>query len=285
MKPLVKGATIAAGALAGGLAGAALLSARAWDRTTARMVGRLAAGHLASGTSVYDRAAIEGLPAPVVRYFDAVLTPGQRLVQGARAEHAGEFRTSMDARWSAFRSVQHFWAVPPGFVWDARVEMVPLLAVRVRDAYIGGRACMLGKVAAVIPVVDAQGTPELASGALHRYLAESAWLPTALLPREGLAWTAIDDSTARVTLTDSGITVSLDVRFAATGEIARVEAERYRDVNGVGVPTPFVGHFRDYATVHGLRVPVAGEVEWVLPEGRFTYWRGRITRIDYEFAR
>src|SRR5690606_14605749 len=113
-------------------------------------------------------------------------------------------------------------------------------------------------------------------------LAESAWLPTALLPREGVVWETVDDSTARLTLTDSGIRVSLDVHFAPSGEIVRVEAERYRDVDGVGVPTPFVGHFRDYAEVGGMRIPLEGEVEWILPEGRLSYWRGRIERIEYD---
>lgn len=144
---------------------------------------------------------------------------------------------------------------------------------------------MLGKVGALVPVVDQQGSPELAAGALHRYLAESAWLPTSLLPREGLVWEAVDDSTARVTLTDSGVTASLDVHFAASGGIERVEAERFRDVDGVGVLTPFVGHFRDYVAVEGMQIPREGQVEWILPEGRFSYWRGRVERIEYDLGR
>jgi hypothetical protein len=34
----------------------------------------------------------------------------------------------------------------------------------------------------------------------------------------------------------------------------------------------------------GLRVPFTGEVAWLLPEGRRTYWRGSITTLAYEFA-
>lgn len=117
-----------------------------------------------------------------------------------------------------------------------------------------------------------------------RYLAESAWLPTALLPRTGLTWEAVDDSTAKVTLTDSGIRVSLEVYFAASGEIARVEGERYRDVAGGGVLTPFAGHFRSYVERHGMRIPSEGEVEWILPEARFSYWRGRVKGIDFDFG-
>jgi hypothetical protein len=35
----------------------------------------------------------------------------------------------------------------------------------------------------------------------------------------------------------------------------------------------------------GMRVPMTGEVFWILPEGSQPYYRGRITKLAYEFAR
>lgn len=46
--------------------------------------------------------------------------------------------------------------------------------------------------------------------------------------------------------------------------------------------TPFVGHFSDYAEVGGVRIPMEGMVEWILPEGRLSYWRGRIARVAFD---
>ena len=34
----------------------------------------------------------------------------------------------------------------------------------------------------------------------------------------------------------------------------------------------------------GMHVPLQGDVEWQLPNGPAPYFRGRMTRIDYEFA-
>ena len=34
-----------------------------------------------------------------------------------------------------------------------------------------------------------------------------------------------------------------------------------------------------------MRVPLDGEVAWMLPEGAKPYWRGHFTGIVYEFAR
>jgi hypothetical protein len=225
-----------------------------------------------------------GLPAPVVRYFEFALTPRQPLIRRARIEHRGEFRGARDAKWSPFRSVQHFSVQRPGFVWDARVHMAPLVTVRVRDSYIGGQAGMLAKLAGLVSVVDEAGTPHLNSGALHRHFMEASWFPTALLPSQGVRWVAIDDRSARASLTDAGITVSMVVHFAPSGELVRVEADRMRDVDGMGVPTPFVGHVHGYQRIDGMMIPVEGEVEWILPEGRLNFWRGRITEATYDFA-
>jgi hypothetical protein len=40
----------------------------------------------------------------------------------------------------------------------------------------------------------------------------------------------------------------------------------------------------DYAVRDGMRVPLAGEVAWRLPEGLRPYWRGRVTRLVYTFG-
>jgi len=109
-------------------------------------------------------------------------------------------------------------------------------------------------------------------------LAESVWLPTALLPGGGVTWEPIDDNAARATLADSGISVSLDFRFNEKGEIVSVYTPaRYRDVDGK--PTPWEGHFRGYERMDGVMVPREGEVAWILPEGRLSYWRERIVRV------
>ena len=285
MSAWLKVSAAVAAALLGGAAIAAATGALLWNRATDRLIGRLAAVPAGNGPAAYDPAELDGLPAPVARYVRRVLDPGQPLVRAARITHEGEFRTGLDAQWSPFESVQHFTAVPAGFVWDARIRMAPLASVRVRDHYIGGRAAMLGKLAALIPVVDEEGGEELAASALHRQLAERVWFPTSLLPSQGVRWEAVDDSTARASLTDSGITVSLTAHFGDDDLIQRVEMMRYRDVNGTGVSTPFVGHFRGYARLDGMLVPLEGETEWILPEGRFMFWKARITDARYEFAR
>jgi len=135
-----------------------------------------------------------------------------------------------------------------------------------------------------VSVADQRGTPEMASAELLRYLVEAPLFPPALLPRDGVSWTALDDTRARVTLTDRETTVSCDVSFGEHGEITGASAMRHRDDRGRLILTPWVGRWTDYRRVGGMMIPMSGDVGWVLPDGMFTYWRGRIVDARHEFA-
>ena len=279
------------GGIIGGLvvasAAAATIGAYAWRRTTARRYAALAdelrlrrdaPGH------PFSRAETDRLPDPVARYFAFALPEGQRRVRVARVRWVGEMRLKPDGAWSPFTAQQQFTGAPPGFVWDAEVRMMPLVPVRVRDSYVAGQGQMLGRVGGVVSVVNEGGTREMALGALVRWLGEAAWFPTALLPGEGVTWEAIDDYSARATVTDGATSVTADFHFAPTGEMTRMTALRYRDVNGTGVLTPFEGRYERFIREQGVMVPGAAEVAWLLPEGRFAYWRGHPSSISYELV-
>lgn len=273
-------AAMAAGMAAGSATVA--MATRRWDRATARALRRLQAASDAAphDDRRYDPAALDTLPAPVARYFAFALTPGQRLVRAARVRHAGSFRIRADA-WRPFTSVQQYTVDPPGFVWEATIAVGPLVPVRVRDSYVAGVGAMQARAAALAPLVNERGTPEIASAALVRYLAECVWLPTALLPEAGVSWEELDDESARATLTTGGTTVSLDVHFGLRGEIVRGTATRYRDEHGTPVLRDWVCHHREYRRVDGMMIPMAGEAAWRLPERRLPYWRGRIASVSY----
>lgn len=269
--------------LLAGIAIALGLAELRWRSVTAAFVARLGEGAPAPPQGAFSAASIDTLPAPVRRYFRAVLREGQPIVQRCRMTQRGEFLVRPDKNaWGPFTAVEHFAANPPGFVWDARIRMAPGVPVRVRDGFVRGAGYMRGSVLGLFPVIAVEGTRELAEGALVRYLAEATWCPTMLLPAAGVAWSPIDDRSARATIAAGGIGVSLDFRFGPDGLVESVFAPaRGRDVNGVSVPTPWGGRFSEYAERGGMRIPLAGEVGWVLPEGERPYWRGRVVEVVY----
>ena len=157
--------------------------------------------------------------------------------------------------------------------------------MRVRDACLNGGGSMFGAVLGLFTVARMENTPEIGIGSLQRYLAEASWFPTALLPSAGVVWTAMDDSTARASLTVGPTTATLDFHFRSDGLVERVFALRPRAVGHSSVLTPWEGRWTDWAERSGVLIPVAGEVAWLLPEGPQAYWRGRITDIVYDAQR
>lgn len=255
------------------------------DRDNARRVEALVAKAKPPTDAVFTEADLDGLPAPVRRYFRHVLTEGQPYVTTVRLVQRGDFRLGdVSAPWRPLEATQHFTVNPPGFIWLARIQMAPLLNARVIDAYTDGTGLLRAHVLSAIPVADATPAPELDEGELMRYLAEGAWFPTALLPASGVTWTAVDDRSARATRTDRGHTVSVTVHFSDQDEIERVVGHRYRDVDGRYELTSWTGHFSNYQVRDGMRIPIDGEVAWNLPEGDLPYWRASIVEIAYDHA-
>jgi len=222
-----------------------------------------------------------GVPPCVGRYFEFALGTDPRVIGRAQLRFTGMFAARPNA-WAPFTAKQMITPVPPAFVWDARIRMMGVIPVHVRDAYTNGHGGTRASIASVLTIVDQHDTPEIAAASLQRFLAEAVWVPTALLPRKGLVWSAIDDTTARVTLTDHGTSVSLDMKFGARGEIERASGIRYRAVKGTSVLTPWTGEHRDYERVDGMMIPTSGEVAWLLPEGPVPYWRGRLVEVRYD---
>ncbi|MBI4893366.1 MAG: hypothetical protein HY821_22280 [Acidobacteria bacterium] len=253
---------------------------RSWDGATLDALEVL--GRSTGNLGEAQNGDIERLPPVAERYFRFALPPGQRPIRSARLAQGGEFATK-PGQWQPFKAVEYFSARAPGFVWDARIQMLPAIPVLVRDSYLAGEGAMLARLRGSIPMVDQRGTRELAEAALMRWLAEAVWIPTALLPGPGVEWSGSEDGGARVTVLDHGVRVSVDLEFGALGEIVKVKALRYRDVAGRLVATPWMGRFGPYERRDGMQIPGSAEVAWVVDGSEQPYWRGRLLEVRYSY--
>ena len=257
-----------------------------WNAGTTQLLNRLDAAQIKSAPQFYNAKELEGLPAPVKRYFQLVLKDGQPIITAATVQHSGTFNMSatLDS-WKPFTSTQRVITKRPGFDWDARVTMFPGVMAHIHDAYIGGAGMLKVAVLGLIPVANLPETADLSKGEFIRFCVEAAWYPTAMLPSQGVVWTAVDAQLADATFTDAGITINVRFGFGADGLIDTVFAkERGRLVKGTMTQTPWLGHYSNYAERNGMVVPIQSEVAWVLPEGAKTYYRSLMTAVSYEFA-
>ncbi|MDT8307475.1 MAG: hypothetical protein RRC07_16200, partial [Anaerolineae bacterium] len=115
-------------------------------------------------------------------------------------------------------------------------------------------------------------------------LNEMMWFPTAYLG-DNITWAAIDDHSARVTLTDKGESVSAVLTFDAEGRLTNFIAERYANA---GTPEsslePWSTPISAYGEFEGLRLPVAGSGVWHYESGDLTYIELQINNLAYNVS-
>ena len=283
---VLTGTLVVIAGIAAAYAAAFAFGAWRWSGTTRDLVARLDAGRVTPAVTRYDVAELIPLPAPVQRYFRAVLTDGQPIVTAVTLTQSGMFNLGKTAdQWKPFTATQAFTTARAGFVWDANIAMAPGVPVRVVDAFIAGEGLLRPTLLGLYGLGTVQGTGEIARGELLRHFAESVWFPTALLPSQGVVWQAVDDTSAQATMTDGSISVTILFRFGADGLITAIHVDgRATTVGTATVLMPWECRMSNYQTRDGMRVPLTGEALYITPQGEKPYFKGTIETIAYEFA-
>lgn len=253
-----------------------------WRIATQAQMAQLEAARMSVPSNHYDVRETDSLPAPVQRYFRAVLKDGQPIITAATFELAGTINMSATGeQWKPFTSTQRAIIHRPGFLWNGQVAILPGLAAHVHDSYIAGEGTLHAAMLGLFTVADVQGGGEIARGELMRYFAEMAWYPTALLPSQGVRWEAVDDHSANATLEDGLISLTLLFRFDDAGLITSVHAdERGSGVGKDMVMLPWDCSVSNYQLRHGMMVPTRGGAA----KGGKPYFVGDLTSLVYEFS-
>jgi len=180
--------------------------------------------------------------------------------------------------WMPLGAEEHYSVQPPGFVWAGTAHAGPVAVARARDMYAEGHGRMLVKVASLWSVADASGA-QTDQAAMMRYLSEMIWFPAAFLAGN-ISFEAVDDSSARVTLTDHGRTATATLVFDQQGRLTDFVGKRYRTADASDPEawsTPVTG----YGEYEGLRLPACGKAIYELPGGDLEYIDVTITGLHY----
>ena len=118
---ILLGSTVAVGTVAW------LAASRRWRAKTHTLMLRVRQTTLPTEAHV-RLASLSAAPELVRRYFRVALREGAPYVRTARFVQMGEFRgketEDTEAGWQSFEARQVVSANPPGFVWDARGQVV-----------------------------------------------------------------------------------------------------------------------------------------------------------------
>ncbi len=217
------------------------------------------------------------LPGPVRRYLRYTGVVGKPFPGTIRLRQQGRMRLGPGQRWVPLDAEEHYSVQPPGFVWAGTARLGPLPVARARDMYAGGEVRLLVKIASLWPVVDASGA-QMDQAAMMRYLSEMIWFPAAFVAGN-ISFEGVDDSSARVTLTDHGRTASGTLFFDTEADRLRGQAvpERRRQQPG-NLVDPVTG----YGEYEGLRLPARGTAVFKLPGGDLEYIDVALTDLHYD---
>lgn len=215
---------------------------------------------------------IRDMPSPVQKYFRYALTENQPYVNSLRLKHGGMFRLSPEKDWMEIRGEQHFTADPPGFIWEGKTKLF-----KARDSYVNGHGNLSVYLFGLVRIVKKEGNT-INQAELLRWLGESVWMPTNLLPGENKRWTAIDDNSAKISFTYNDLYVFYIVTFNDKGQIVKLETERYMDKNN---RVKWIGKVDNYREVNEMMIPTKIEASWMLEDEEYTYARFHVTEFEF----
>jgi hypothetical protein len=160
----------------------------------------------------------------------------------------GEIRLK---RWRPFRA-EEVLHQERGFVWNARVG-----AISGTDSLIDGVGSASWKLFGMIPVMKTSGR-DIDRSATGRWLAESIFLPTMLLPEHGAVWWG-----SRVTLEKFGESMTLQLSLAEDGRLKAFQGLRWGNPGGAPYAYhPFGGVVEEQRTFGGYTIPSKLRVGW-----------------------
>jgi hypothetical protein len=227
-------------------------------------------GDISDRTFSYQQ--LDGLPEPVQRYFRHVLNDEQPYISYVRLIHDGQFKISPQKEWINIKGEQYFTTEKPGFIWKGKTSMFTA-----RDMYLADKGRLVVTLFSLFKIVDGQGE-NFNQGELLRWLGESVWFPTNLLPSKNLQWLPIDSMTAKLVFNYNGIEVYYIVSFNEKNEITQMVTERYMS-NDLET---WVGKVQNYKEINGVIVPTEIEAIWKLDTGDYKYVKFNIKKIEYD---
>jgi hypothetical protein len=276
-----KGSRVAVGIGAAAVVGAAAIAngRAAFERRIAREIDELFAAGGGAAPAVVSEAEVAGLPDPVRRWLRWAGVVGRQRPTTVRLRQGGRFRLAANRPWLPFTAAEYFTTDPPGFVWTTTMRLAPMLKIVGRDRYMAGHGSIAMRLLGLLPVADAAGA-QLDQGALLRYLNETMWFPAGVtMPY--IAWEAVDDRSARATMSYGGLAATATFYFDEHGRPVDVVADRFDLAHGrlERWSTPL----RAYGEFAGVRMPTEGEGVWRYDGGDFPYISVRVTDLEYDW--
>ncbi len=266
------------------LLAATSLSSCSMNKMIARETEGILTAAIATDTVIVTEPDIQELPAPVQQWMKNAGIIGKPFLNSACVKQKAMMKMKPDQKeWYTAEAEQYTTLNLPAFIWTVNMKMSPMIKIRGRDKFTDGKGEMLIKMNALINIVNEKG-PRMDEGTLQRFLGELVWYPSlALSPY--ITWEAIDETSAKATMTYKETTGSGTFYFNENGDFIKFVALRYMGNKADAKRYPWVLTVDDYAVFEGIKVPSKMKATWKLDEGEWTWLDLEITSIQYNIQK
>ena len=226
---------------------------------------------------------LNNLPEPVKLWLTKIGAVEKNRISAVRLSQKGLMKLEPEQKdWYKPQAAQYTTVSKPGFLWQVDLAVLPVINTKGRDLFYLGNASMLIKIASLLPVVEQGSNDKINESALHRFLLELPWYPTAAL-NDYLDWEEIDSTTARATINYQGVEASVIFKFDREGNLISTEAMRYKESDESAERLRCTGELKEYKEVDGIMVPMEIDVSWHLESGRFTWFKVEVEELNFEY--
>jgi hypothetical protein len=225
---------------------------------------------------VFTEDMVSNLPAPARRYLLHAIRPGTPLASSVSLEMRGAMRLKPEQEWMPMKARQII-APPKGFVWRAEVGD-GLMRFSGGDHYANGSGRVRFWLCEVIPLVRQEGS-DVSIAAIGRLACETIWIPSSLLPQQGVKWEALDDESARATMKIGEEAVTLTLFLEPDGRLREIRILRWGNQSEDGGYSyiPFGGRIQEERAFGGYTIPSKVSVGWRIGTDRyFEFFRAQI---------
>jgi len=219
---------------------------------------------------------VAALPATARRYMKFMGVVGRPRDWSFRLAWRGSFRPRLDRPWMPCEAWQYNSGLEIARDFRMRLRFWGFVPVIGRDTYRAGRGRLRIRLLDLLTIADGKG-PEYDLGELVTWLDDAVLFAPSMLLTPAVSWTAVDEESFDLALTDAGRTVHARVRVNGRGAPLEVETiDRFLDdpANaGHLIRARWTTPIDRWETVGDRPVPTSGRALWHLPEGARPYAR------------
>lgn len=229
----------------------------------------------------FSLAMVEDLPEPAARYLLHAIRPGTPLARTVRLQMGGGIKLKPTADPIDMRA-EEILTFPEGYYWNARIGGVVFWLTGF-DLFHGETGKMEWLLWGRLPLIRSEGS-EIARSSVGRLVAETVWLPSALLPQRGARWEGLDADRAKVVLQVGAEEASLELTVGPQGNLVRVYTTRWGDrtEDGKFRDIPFGADILAEGSFGGYTIPTELVVGWWIGTDRFDeFFRPSVEQAEF----